>query len=142
MLSLQVSSDIDLMLQSIENISYVQCRWLNVWSVYFHLNTLSCQKYFSRGYGGVYKIVVEILEGWEVILVVKKWKFREEGGTYVEFPPWWGYGYFLEPHKGHIMVIKAGVKRCTSHEPNGMQMRKTLCSPSSALDSAHVKYGV
>ena len=42
------------MLQSIENIrSYVQCRWLNVWSVFFYLNTLSCQNYFSRGYGGV-----------------------------------------------------------------------------------------
>ena len=20
------------------------------------------------------------------------------GGSYVKFPPWWGYGYFLEPH--------------------------------------------
>ena len=39
-------------------------------------------------------------------------------------------------------MTKAGVKRCTSHEPNGMQMRKTLCSPSLAFDSAHVKYGV
>ena len=25
---------------------------------------------------------------------------------------------------------------------NGMQMRKTLCSPSFTFDSAHVKYGV
>ena len=31
---------------------------------YFYFNTLSCQNYFSRGYGGVYKIVVEIPEGW------------------------------------------------------------------------------
>ena len=37
---------------------------------------------------------------------------------------------------------EAGVKRCTSHEPNGMQMRKALCSPLLALDSAHAKYGV
>ena len=22
----------------------------------------------------------------------------EEGGAYVKFPPWWGYGYFLELH--------------------------------------------
>ena len=21
-----------------------------------------------------------------------------EGGSYVKFPPWWGNGYFLEPH--------------------------------------------
>ena len=30
------------MLQSIKNVSsYVQCKWLNVWSVYFYFNTLS-----------------------------------------------------------------------------------------------------
>ena len=46
----------------------------------------------------MHKIVVEIPEGWGVILVVKKWKFREGGGAYVKFPPWWGYGYFLELH--------------------------------------------
>ena len=37
---------------------------------------------------------------------------------------------------------KAGVKRCNSSEPNRMQMRKTLCSPSLAFDSAQVKNGV
>ena len=55
------------MLQSIENIklsSYVQCRWLNVWSVYFYSNSLSCQNYFFQRVWGVYKIVVEIPEGW------------------------------------------------------------------------------
>ena len=42
------------MLQSIKNISsYVQCKWLNVWSVYFYFNTLSCQNYFSEGMGDV-----------------------------------------------------------------------------------------
>ena len=46
------------------------------------------------------KIVVEIPEGWGVILLVKKWKFR--GGAYVKFPPWWGYGYFLELHIIHF----------------------------------------
>ena len=89
------------MLQSIENIKlsgYVQCRWLNVWSVYFYFNTLSCQNYFFQRVWGVYKIVVEIPEGWGVILLVKKWKFRGGGGAYVKFPPWWGYGYFLELH--------------------------------------------
>ena len=30
---------------------------------------------------------------------VKKWKFRGGGGgAYMKFPPWWGYGYFLELH--------------------------------------------
>ena len=47
----------------------------------------------------MYKVVVEILEGWVGgILVVKNWKFRRGGGAYVKFPPWWGYGYFLELH--------------------------------------------
>ena len=47
----------------------------------------------------MYKIVVEIPEGWGgVILLFKKWKFRGGGGAYVKFPPWWGYGYFLELH--------------------------------------------
>ena len=85
------------MLQSIENISsYVQCKSLNVWSVYFFFNTLSCQNYFFQGVWGVYKIAVEIPEGWGANLVVKNWKFRGGEGAYVKFPPWWGYGYFLE----------------------------------------------
>ena len=37
---------------------------------------------------------------------------------------------------------KAKFRLCTSHEPNRMQMRKILCSPLLAFDSAHVKYGV
>ena len=41
---------------------------------------------FSRGYGGVYKIVVEIPEGWGVNLVVKNWKFRGGWGGLREIP--------------------------------------------------------
>ena len=53
------------MLQSIKNISsYVQCKSLNVWSVYFFFDTLSCQNYFFQGVWEVYKIIVEIPEGW------------------------------------------------------------------------------
>ena len=66
MISLRVSSDIST-LQSIENISsYVQWKSLNVWSVYIFFTTLSCQNYLFQGVwgGGVYKIVVEIPEGW------------------------------------------------------------------------------
>ena len=65
----------------------------------FFFDTLPCQNYFFQGVWGVYKIVVEIPEGWGGgILVVKNWKFRGGGKAYVKFPPWWGYmyGYFLE----------------------------------------------
>ena len=27
------------------------------------------------------------------------------GGSLVNFPLWWGYGYFLEPHIGYIVVM-------------------------------------
>ena len=74
--------------------SYVQCKSLNVWSVYFFFNTLSCQNYVFQGVWGVYKIAVEIPEGWGVNLVVKNCKFRGGGGAYVKFPPWWGVWIF------------------------------------------------
>ena len=77
------------MLQSIKKISsYVQCKPLNVLSVYFYLNTLSYQDYFFQRVWGVYKIVVEILEGLggEVISVVKKWKFRGGGQGVCKIP--------------------------------------------------------
>ena len=41
-----------------------------------------------------------------------------------------------------LHVTKVKFRRRTSHEPNQMQMRKILCSPSFAFDSAHVKYGI
>ena len=53
MISLRVSSDIDVIIDRDYN-SYVQCKSLNVWSVYFFFNTLSCQNYFFQGvWGGV-----------------------------------------------------------------------------------------
>ena len=66
----------------------MQCKSLNVWSVYFFFNTLSWQNYFFQGVLGVYKIVVEIPEGWGrgVILVVKNWKFWGGGGGLCEIP--------------------------------------------------------
>ena len=49
------------MLQSIENTSsYVQCKWLNVWSTLTHF--LAKTIFFQRVWE-VYKIVVEIPEG-------------------------------------------------------------------------------
>ena len=41
-----------------------------------------------------------------------------------------------------LALTWAKFRRRTSHEPNRMQMRKILCSPSLTFDSAHVKYGV
>ena len=29
---------------------------------------------------------------------------RGVGGSYVKFPPWWGYGYFLELHIRGLLV--------------------------------------
>ena len=39
-------------------------------------------------------------------------------------------------------LTKAKFRSHTSHELNRMQMRKILCSPLLAIDSALVKYGV
>ena len=70
------------------NSSDVLCRRLSVQSVYFDFNTLSRQNYFFQRVWGVFKILVEIPEGWGggVIFVVKKWKFRGGGGVLREIP--------------------------------------------------------
>ena len=41
------------------------------------------------------------------------------GGSYVEFPPWWGYGYFLEPHnvQRYLAVTQLSFKLCPPVEP-------------------------
>ena len=78
--------------------SYVQCKSLNVWSVYFFFNTLSCRNYNFQRVWGVYKIVVEIPEGWGGYFSGQKLEIPGRRGAYVKFPPWWGYGYFLELH--------------------------------------------
>ena len=36
--------------------------------------------------------------GGEVTVSSLIWKVRRGGGFYTKFPPWWGYGYFLELH--------------------------------------------
>ena len=87
---------------------------------YFYFNKLSCQKYFfPEGIGAVYKIVVEIPKGWRGILVIKQWKFRGEGdrgATYVKFPLWWGYGYFLELHILGTLYNKDYLSKVTVHQ--------------------------
>ena len=62
------------------NSSDVLCRRLSVQSVYFEFNTLFRQNYFFQRVWGVFKILVEIPEGWQGIFVVKKWKFQGGGG--------------------------------------------------------------
>ena len=68
------------------NNSDILCRQLSVQSVYFDFNTLFHQNYFFQRVWGVFKILVEIPEGWGVIFVVKKWKFRGGGGVLHEIP--------------------------------------------------------
>ena len=46
------------------NSSDILCRQLSVQSVYFDLNTLSRQNYFFQRVWGVFKILVEIPDGW------------------------------------------------------------------------------
>ena len=47
----------------------------------------------------MYKIVVEIPEGWGGYFGDQKMVILGRRGAYVEFPLWWGYGYFLVLHK-------------------------------------------
>ena len=122
------------MLQSIKNISsYVQCKWLNVWSAYFYFNTLSCQNYFFQGVWEFTKSSGNS-EGAAVILVAKTWKFRGGGRAYVKFPPWWGNGYFLE------------LTQFRSNSPLCCQFRRLNAPPALGLQrganpppSRHVK---
>ena len=48
-----------------------------------------CRKSRGEGEGGGGYRVLEKMEN------PGRWG---EGGSLVNFPPWWGYGYFLEPH--------------------------------------------
>ena len=95
------------MLQSIKNFSsYVQCKWLNVWSVYF---------YFSRGYGSVQNSSGNFGGVGGGYFSGQKTEILGRREAYVKFPPWWGYGYFLELHNklkmepNQIQSTKLGV---------------------------------
>ena len=48
----------------------------------------------------MYKIVVEIPEEWGGYFSGQKMEILGRRGAHVKFPPWWGYGYFLELHNG------------------------------------------
>ena len=53
---------------------------------------------FFQGVRGCLKYFWKFRRGGGVNYVLQKWKFRGGGGVHTKFPPWWGYGYFLEPH--------------------------------------------
>ena len=77
----------------------MQCKSLNVWSVYFFFDTLSCQNYFFPGGMGGVKIVVEFRRGGGGgNFSDKKLEIPGRRGAYLKFAPWWEYGYFLELH--------------------------------------------
>ena len=60
MLSLRVSSDIDVTIDREYFSSYVQCKSLNVWSVYFYFkHTFLPRLFFPEGMGGVQNISVK-----------------------------------------------------------------------------------
>ena len=57
---------------------------------------------FSRRAEGCTKCFWKFCRGGGFIFLLKKWKFCRGGGggggSYLKFPPWQGYGSFLEPH--------------------------------------------
>ena len=76
----------------------------------FSLTHFLAKIIFPGGMGGVQNSSGNSKEVGGVILVVKNWKFRGGGGAYVKFPPWWGYGYFLELHISSRSLKSLNVK--------------------------------
>ena len=70
----------------------VVCRRLSVESV-FLIKTI-----FPEGMGGVQNTRGNSGGVGGLSLWSKNGNSGVEGGSYVKLPPWWGYGYFLEPH--------------------------------------------
>ena len=73
-----------------------------MWPLYMYLLLFNIEfpkkLNFPEGMGGGLIIFVENLEGRGVTVFLKKWKIQGGGGSLVNFPPWWRYGYFLGPH--------------------------------------------
>ena len=55
--------------------------------------------------GGVHKTCGNSGGVGGLFLYSKNGNSGEEGGTCVKFPPWWGYGYFLELHIGYLISL-------------------------------------
>ena len=77
-----------------------------VFSFTFTLTHFLAKTIFSRGYGGVQNSsgnsggVGGYFSGPKMEI-----PGRRGGGVYVKFPPWWGYGYFLELHNGKCFFV-------------------------------------
>jgi len=82
-----------------EIVLHLQFRGLSIWSVDFNFNTVTYlpKLFFPEGMGGVNK-APEGFGGGGVFLCSKYGNSGEEGGNCMNFPPWWGYGYFLKLH--------------------------------------------
>ena len=76
----------------------------------------------------MFKILLEIPEGWGVNYVLQKWKFRGGWGVHTKFPPWWGYGYFLEPHNA---AIRDGLIEGETYDELGFYANDLFAFPSS-----------
>ena len=53
------------------------------------------------------------------------------GGSLVNFPPWWGYGYFLEPHN---------MNRLATHVKAGHEVVKQSSQNANSL--THLQYSI
>ena len=60
----------------------------------------------SRVYWGVLDNFWNFQGGGGVTASSLKWKIRRGGGSYMIFPSWWGYGYFLELHNYYFCVSR------------------------------------
>ena len=66
-----------------------------MFTVFTFASTHFVAKTFSRGYGGLQNSRGNsrgVVRGY---FCGQKWKFQGGGDAYVEFPLWWGYGYFV-----------------------------------------------
>ena len=80
------------------DVQQVVCRRLSVQSIFF------AKTIFPEDMGGVQNTRGNS-KGVRGYFYGQKWKFRGGGGSYVKFPPWWGHGYFLEPHIAGLREI-------------------------------------
>jgi len=71
------------MLGSITHKQQWHAESLSVWSVYFNLNTLTCQNYFVQRVWGVYIKLEEIPEGWGGYFRVQKMEIPGRRGGLV-----------------------------------------------------------
>ena len=54
--------------------------------------------FFPEGQGGMKETFGNSRGERGVYFSSQKWKFWRGGGSELKFPPWWGYGYYLELH--------------------------------------------